>query len=114
MGEAFSVDVGPCGCARNLTDSIIRARYRESTEKASPIQPEQVYEYTIDLIATSNVFLKGHQIRLEVSSSNFPRFDRNPNTGNQPWQESEPVAALQTICHNAQHPSRLTLPVIPA
>ena len=108
------VDVGPCGCARNLTDSIIRARYRESTEKANPIQPNQVYEYTIDLVATSNVFLKGHQVRLEVSSSNFPRFDRNPNTGKEPWQEAEPVAALQTICHSAQHPSRLTLPVIPS
>ncbi len=108
------VDVGPCGCARNLTDSIIRARYRESTETASAIQPDQVYEYTIDMVATSNVFLKGHQVRLEVSSSNFPRFDRNPNTGKEPWQETEPVAALQTICHSAQHPSRLTLPVIPS
>ena len=91
-----------------------RARYRESTEEANAIQPNQVYEYTIDLVATSNVFLKGHQVRLEVSSSNFPRFDRNPNTGKEPWQESEPVAALQTVCHSAQHPSRLTLPVIPS
>ena len=108
------VDVAPCGCARNLTDSIVRARYRLTTDNPTPIEPGTVYEYTIDLVATSNVFLKGHRVRLEVSSSNFPRFDRNPNTGGEPSEESEPVAALQTIHHDAGHPSRLVLPVIPA
>ena len=108
------VDVAPCGCARNLTDSIVRARYRLTTDSPTPIEPGTVYEYTIDMVATSNVFLKGHQVRLEVSSSNFPRFDRNPNTGQEPSEDSEPVAALQTIHHDAGHPSRLVLPVIPA
>ncbi|MEK7814358.1 MAG: CocE/NonD family hydrolase, partial [Chloroflexota bacterium] len=108
------VDVSPCGCARNLTDGILRARYRESTDTAKLIQPGQVYCYTIDLVATSNLFQKGHRIRLEVSSSNFPRFDRNPNTGKEPWEETSPVPAVQTIFHDPQHPSHLTLPVIPS
>jgi putative CocE/NonD family hydrolase len=73
-----------------------------------------VYEYNIDLVATSNVFLKGHRIRLEVSSSNFPRFDRNPNTGREPWEETEPIPAVQQVYHTSEYPSRLTLPVIPA
>ena len=106
------MDVDESGCARNRTDGIIRARYRARRAHASLIEPGDVYEYKIDLWATSNLFRKGHRIRLEVSSSNFPRFDRKPNTGKEPWQESEPVAALQTICHSAQHPSRLKLPVI--
>ena len=106
------VDVAPCGCARNLTDSIIRARYRMSTDTPQPIEPGQVYKYEIDLVATSNVFKKGHRIRLEVSSSNFPRFDRNPNTGKQPWEESAPAPALQTIFHTATQPTHLTLPVV--
>ena len=106
------VDVAPCGCARNLTDSIIRARYRMSTDAPQFIEPNQVYKYEIDLVATSNVFKKGHRIRVEVSSSNFPRFDRNPNTGKEPWEESGQVPALQTICHTAMQPSHLTLPVV--
>ena len=112
--SAKLVDVAPCGCARNLTDSIIRARYRESTDTAALIEPGQVYEYNIDLVATSNVFLKGHRIRLEVSSSNFPRFDRNPNTGREPWEETEPIPAVQQVYHTSEYLSRLTLPVIPA
>ena len=76
------VDVCPDDeCARNLTDGIIRARYRTPRTPAQLIQPGQVYQYDIDLWATSNVFKKGHRIRVEVSSSNFPRFDRNTNTG---------------------------------
>ena len=75
------VDVGPNGFARNLTEGIVRARYRDSQERAEPLQPGQVYPFHIDLWATSNVFLAGHKLRLEVSSSNFPRFDRNLNTG---------------------------------
>ena len=95
-----------------MTDSIIRARYRESTDTPQLIEPNQVYKYDIDLVATSNIFLKGHRIRVEVPSSNFPRFNRNPNTGKEPWEESEPVPALQIICHAARHPSHLTLPVV--
>ena len=95
-----------------MTDSIIRARYREPTDTPQLIEPNQVYKYDIDLVAISNVFKKGHRRRVEVSSSNFPRFDRNPNTGKETWEESEPVPALQTICHTAMHPSHLTLPVV--
>ena len=78
------VDVEPDGFARNLTDGIIRARYRNSKSDPELIEPGRVYEYTIDLWATSNLFKAGHQIRLEISSSNFPRFDRNSNTGASP------------------------------
>jgi hypothetical protein len=107
------VDVCADGCARNLTEGIIRARYRESTSAPSLVQPGEVYRYTIDLWATSNVFKQGHQIRVEVSSSNFPRFDRNTNTGNTIAEDAGFKPALQTILHNAQYPSHITLPIVP-
>jgi putative CocE/NonD family hydrolase len=92
----------------------LRARYRESTTGApQPITPGQVYEYKIDLWSTSNVFLKGHKIRLEVSSSNFPRFDRNLNTGKDARTDSTMVKATNTILHGNAHPSALILPVVP-
>ena len=107
------VDVCEDGCARNLTDGIIRARYRESMSSPSPVEPGKAYCYTIDLWATSNVFKAGHQIRLEVSSSNFPRFDRNTNTGKLIAGDAELKPALQTVLHNAGHPSHVTLPIVP-
>ena len=107
------VDVCADGCARNLTEGIIRARYRESTSVPSPVEPGEVYRYTIDLWATSNVFKQGHQIRVEVSSSNFPRFDRNTNTGNTIAEDTGFKPAMQTILHNAQYPSHITLPIVP-
>ena len=107
------VDVEPCGCARNLTDGIIRARYRKPRQPASLIQPGEVYEYTIDLWATSNVFKKGHRIRLEISSSNFPRFDRNANTGGDIGSETRLVPALQRVFHDGEYPSRVSLPLAP-
>ena len=107
------VDVCPCGCTRNLTDGILRARYRDSLSKPDLIEPGEVYRYDVDLVATSNVFKSGHRIRLEVSSSNFPRFNRNPNTGREPWEEAELRPALQTVLHNDQYPSSISLPVIP-
>ena len=107
------VDVAPDGTAINLTEGILRARYRESTENPpKPITPGQIYEYKIDLWSTSNVFLKGHRIRLEVSSSNFPRFDRNLNTGKDAATSAEMVKATNTVYHDAQHPSALILPVV--
>jgi hypothetical protein len=107
------VDVAPDGTAINLTEGILRARYRESTTgEAKPIVPGQVYEYKIDMWSTSNVFLKGHRIRLEVSSSNFPRFDRNLNTGKDAATDSTFVKATNTILHDAAHPSALILPVV--
>jgi len=107
------VDVGPDGFAENLTEGILRASFRDSTlGEPKPITPGQVYEYKIDLWSTSNVFLKGHRIRLEVSSSNFPRFDRNLNTGKSAADSSDIVKATQTILHDAEHPSALILHVI--
>ena len=75
------VDVFPDGYARNLTDGILRLRYRDSLEQPEPAKPGEVYRITVDAGVTGNAFLRGHRIRLEISSSNFPRFDRNPNTG---------------------------------
>jgi putative CocE/NonD family hydrolase len=107
------VDVYPDGRAINLTEGIIRASYRDSTAQAKPIVPGKVYEYKIDMWSTSNVFLKGHQIRLEVSSSNFPRFDRNLNTGKSASTSAVFVKATNTILHDPAHPSALILPVVP-
>ncbi len=108
------VDVEPSGNARNLTDGIIRARYRQSPSDPRLLKPAEVEEYTIDLGATCNVFAAGHRIRLEISSSNFPRFDRNPNTGHDLFADAETRPALQTVMHRAGCASYLTLPVIPA
>ena len=107
------VDVCEEGCARNLTDSIIRARYRDSMASPSLVEPGKAYYYSIDLWATSNVFKAGHRIRVEISSSNFPRFDRNTNTGNIIAQDTEFKPALQTVLHNAQHPSHINLHIVP-
>jgi putative CocE/NonD family hydrolase len=108
------VDVAPDGFARNVQDGIVRERYRETPRAAaSLIEPGRVYEYTIDMWATSNTFLPGHRIRLEVSSSNFPRFDRNLNTGEDPATGTRMLKATQTIHHGGQYPSHVVLPVIP-
>ena len=107
------VDVAPNGYARNLTDGIIRARYRNPSEPASFLLPDEIYEYTIDLWATSNLFKKGHRIRVEISSSNFPRFDRNTNTGEQIGSDTDFVSALQSIYHTSERPSHITLPIVP-
>ena len=107
------VDVAPDGFARNLTDGIIRARYRDSREKAELLKPGQVYKVTIDLWSTSNVFLKGHALRLEISSSNFPRFNRNLNTAEQPETGQQFISATNVVFHDYTHPSALILPVVP-
>lgn len=109
------VSIGPCGCsAMNLTDGIIRARVRESKSEPKLITPGKVYEYTIDMWQTSILLRKGDRIRLEVSSSNFPRFDRNPNTGHDLFVDADMQPAIQTIMHDRTNASYLTLPVIPA
>ena len=110
---ALLVDVDESGYARFLTDGIVRARYRESTKEASPITPGKIYKYTIDLWATANVFKAGHRIRVYISSSNFPRFNRNMNTGEDIINSSNSVRAKQTIYHDREHSSVLILPVIP-
>jgi putative CocE/NonD family hydrolase len=107
------VDVWPNGFAQNLTDGILRARYRNSHEKPEFMNPGEVYKLSIDIWATSNVFRKGHRLRLEVSSSNFPRFNRNPNTGEDPGRSTRMVKATNTIYHDREHLSALILPVVP-
>jgi putative CocE/NonD family hydrolase len=108
------VDLGPCGFARNLTDGIIRARFRESRSQENLLTPGKVTEFTIDMWNTSNLFKAGHRIRLEVSSSNFPRFDRNPNTGHPLYADPDMRPAMQTVMHERAFPSHLTLPIVPA
>ena len=107
------VDVHPDGYARNLLDGIIRARYRESEETPELMEPETPYRFSIDLWATSNVFLPGHRIRLEISSSNFPRFDRNLNSGEPFGEGARGLSARQTVYHSEDMASYVLLPVIP-
>ena len=110
---AKRLDVWPNGFAQNLTDRIIRARYRNSFEKQEWTEPGQVYKFTVDAWATSNVFLASHRLRLDISSSNFPRFDRNSNTGEDQGQGTRMVKATNTIFHDPGHPSGIILPVVP-
>lgn len=106
------VDVHPDGQAINLCDGIVRARCRESADQPTLIEPGKVYPYEIDLWVTSNVFLPGHKIRVEISSSNFPRFDRNPNTGHPFGADAELEKATQSVHHEAEYASHIVLPVI--
>jgi hypothetical protein len=107
------IDVFPSGEARNLTDGLLRVRYRHGLDKAEPADPGEIYPLNIDAGVTSNVFLAGHRIRVEISSSNFPRFDRNPNTGRTLADETILKKAQQTIYHSRMYPSRVLLPVVP-
>ena len=106
------VDVGPDGFAQNLTEGIVRARYRDSQEHPALMNPDQIYKFSIDMWATSNVFKKGHRLRLEVSSSNFPRFDRNLNTGEEPAFATKSIPATNSIYHDADHPSVLIVQIV--
>ena len=107
------VDLRPTGYAQNIAEGVIRARFRESLSAPSLIKPSEVYEYTIDLWATSHVFKAGHRLRLEVSSSNFPRYDRNPNTGHDFGVDAELQVAHQSVFHDSRYASHLVLPLIP-
>lgn len=107
------VDVWPNGFAQNLTGGILRLRYRNSQEKPELANPVEMYHITVDLWATSNVFLAGHKMRLEVSSSNFPRFDRNLNTGEEQARATRMVKATNVIYHDKAHPSALIVPIVP-
>lgn len=109
------VDVHPNGYAQNLTDGIIRARYRNFVKGEAPslLESGEAYEYEIDLWATSNVFKAGHRIRLDITSSNFPRWDRNPNTGHDFGADGELAVAHQMILHDREHPSYVSLPLVP-
>jgi uncharacterized protein len=104
------VDVFPDGSAWNISEGIVR---RRDDQTATASSARGAFEIRIDLWPTSAVLQKGHRLRLEVSSSNYPRFDRNPNTGGIIAIETAPVKATQTVRHNADSPSRLILPIIP-
>ena len=97
-----------------ISYGIQRARYRESQARQALIKPGQTYKYTIQVWPTSNLFKAGHRIRVEISSSNFPMFDRNPNTGHPLGQDSELQVADQTIFHDKDRPSMITLPIVAA
>jgi uncharacterized protein len=108
------VDVHPDSTAVNLNNGIQRASFRVSSSAPTPIEPGTVYQYTITVWPTSNLFRAGHRIRLEISSSDFPQFDPNPNTGSWLGESTATRVAHQTVLHDAQHPSALVLPIIPA
>ena len=108
------VDVHPDGRAINLTEGILRARFRNSVwARPELMEPGTVYPFTIDMQVTSNVFGQGHCIRLDLTSSSFPLWDRNLNTGNDPATDTDMQSARQSICHDALHPSHLLLPIVP-
>jgi len=111
--SAKLVDVFPDGLARNLADGLQRARYRNSPSKQEFLTRGEIARFRIDAGVTSNVFRKGHRIRVEISSSNFPRFDRNPNTGRAIADETELKPADQVVYHDRKHASYILLPVIP-
>jgi len=109
------VDVAPSGFAANLADGIVRGRYRESTkQRSAPLTPEEPVRLQIDLWDLAHTFKPGHRVVLEVSSSNFPRFDRNLNTGHEIGEDGPDDARLaaQQILHDAAHPSAVVLPVV--
>ena len=107
------VDVHLDGYAHNVSEGIVRARFRNSDYLESWITPGAVHDYTIDMGYTANVFRRGHRIRLEISSSNFPHFDRNLNTPTVFGEGAAPVPATQRVLHDDLHPSQLVLQVAP-
>ena len=106
-------DVYPDGYVLRLSDGMIRARYRQSQSRPVALEPGRVEEYVIEMLPTSNLFRRGHRIRVEVASASFPAFDRNTNTGNPLGADHAGVPAVQLIHHNAERPSHVVLPVVP-
>ncbi|MDB4899960.1 MAG: hydrolase CocE/NonD family protein, partial [Gemmatimonadetes bacterium] len=107
-------DAWPAGFDLNLTDAIVRGRYRATRDHAVMLSPGQVYPFTIEPFPTANVFKKGHRIRVDISSSNFPRFDVNPNSGEPLGRSRGMLPADNTIHHSAPYPSHIVLPIMPA
>jgi putative CocE/NonD family hydrolase len=104
----------PTGFDLGVQDGIIRARYRNSLEHSELMKAGEVYQISIDMYPTAMIFKKGHRIRLDISSSNFPRFDVNPNTGEPLNDNRRSAAAVNTIYHDDRHPSQIMLPIVPA
>jgi putative CocE/NonD family hydrolase len=107
------IDVRTDGYAQNIAEGVVRARFRDSASAPTLITPGTVYDYAIDLWSTSHVFKAGHRLRVEVSSSNFPRYDRNANTGNDLLTDRELKSARQSVFHSERYQSHVVLPVIP-
>ena len=107
------IDVWPNGFAQRLNDGMVRARFREGMDKPSLIEPGRVYSYDLDLWNTCQLYQKGHRIRVEVSSSAFPKYDRNLNTGEALGQTTQMAVAQQKIYHDREHPSYVILPIVP-
>ena len=105
-------DVWPDGRSITVCDGILRARYHESYERPVLLEPGRVYRFEVDLRATAQTFQAGHRLRVHVTSSDFPRYDRNLNTGGPVAQEATPQVAINTIFHNAARPSFIRLPVL--
>jgi putative CocE/NonD family hydrolase len=103
----------PTGFDLNLTDAIVRGRYRATTDHEVLLHPGEVYEFTIEPFPTANVFKKGHRIRVDISSSNYPRFDVNPNTGEPLGKNRRMVTADNTVYHSPEHASYIVLPLAP-
>lgn len=107
------IDVSPDGRAIPVAEGIVRARYRESLSRPRLLEPGKVYPFEINLVGTSNAFLRGHRIRVDLTSSHFPQFDRNPNTGDPFGSSAKTKVATQSIYHDAARASHILLPVIP-
>jgi putative CocE/NonD family hydrolase len=108
------VDVYPDGYAMPISEGILRAKFRQGLDQIRLLTPNQVYEYEITMTPTANVFLPGHRIRVDITSSNFPQFDRNPNTGAPLGSDSKTRVAQQTIFHGGMKASAIILPVVPS
>jgi putative CocE/NonD family hydrolase len=105
-------DVHPSGYSQILRQNVLRARYREGDERPVLLTPGSVYRYRIEMYPVSNLFLKGHRIRLAFTSSSFPKWYPNGNTGRELDQDAPPVIATNVLFHSAEHPSRLILPIV--
>jgi hypothetical protein len=106
------VDVHSNGFAMNIAEGILRARFRRGFDRMALLNPNEVYEFEIDMVGTANVFLPGHRIRVDITSSNFPQFDRNPNTGEDLGVSDRLRIANQTVYHSAERPTHIVLPVV--
>jgi uncharacterized protein len=104
--------VYPNGAAYNIAEGILRARFRNGLDKPELLKPGQPYEFEIDMVGTANVFLPGHRIRVDITSSHFPQFDRNPNTGEPLGASTRVRTAKQTVFHSGDRASHIVLPVV--
>ena len=107
------LDVTPDGRSLWLTDGVLRARYRNGTEKAELLVPNEITEFEVVLNDIAAAFLPGHALRIELCGQNFPAYGRNPNTGNEYTTDPELRCAAVTVYHDAEHPAELLLPVLP-